>query len=168
MKVIFKITRKLFYEIRMDLARSHSYAYERVGWIRCKPSQLPHNGLLILAHDYYSVDDHDYLKSKGAAVTINSDAIRKALQLALAQKISIFHVHLHGHTGPTWFSEIDSRENRKLIPDFWNVRPELPHGAVVFSDTDINGECWYDKGEIYTISKATIVGLPLHSTDRYK
>ena len=168
MKLIFKITRKLFDEIRNDLARPHHYAYERVGWIRCRPSPLPQNGLLILAHDYYPVGEHAYIKSKDAAATINSDAIRKALQLALDQKVSMFHVHLHGHTGPTWFSEIDSRENRKLIPDFWNVRPELPHGAVVFSNTDINGQCWYDKGKIYTITTATIVGFPIGSTDKYK
>ncbi len=160
MKTTFKITRKLFESIKSDLLRPHAFAHERMGWIRCRVANFSKNCLLILAHDYYPVDDLDYIKTLKAAAMMNSTAIRKALQLALNQKISIFHVHLHNHAGATGFSMTDREETNKFIPPFLNVRPEMPHGAVVFSQTSIAGRCWYREGQIINLNKLVIVGEP--------
>ncbi len=165
MKTTFKITRKLFESIKSDLLRPHAFAHERMGWIRCRVANLSKKHLLILAHDYYPVDDLDYIKTIKAAGMMNSAAIRKALQLALDQRVSIFHVHLHNHAGATGFSMIDREETNKFIPPFWNVRPEMPHGAVVFSKTSIAGRCWYREGKIINVNKLVIVGEPILSVE---
>ncbi|MFA5168253.1 MAG: hypothetical protein WC530_06970 [Candidatus Omnitrophota bacterium] len=161
MKATFKITRKLFETAKNDLLRRHKYAHERVGWLRCRLGDISESEIVILAHDYFPVDDNDYIKTSKAAAMINSSAIRKALQLVLDKNVSLFHLHLHNHNGSTTFSGVDRRENNKLIPDFWNVRPEMPHGAIVFSRTSLTGRCWYQKGTTINFSKAIIVGTPI-------
>lgn len=46
--------------------------------------------------------------------------------------VSMVHVHLQEHRGRPGFSRTDLSENALFVPDFWNVQPNLPHGAVVF------------------------------------
>jgi hypothetical protein len=161
MKVIFKITRRLFTDTQADLLRPHAFAAERVGWLRCRIGQAPDGALLILAHDFHPVQDADYLDDRSVGAMMGPAAIRKALQLALMSKAAIFHVHMHDHEGRPGFSGIDSRETAKFVPDFWHVRPELPHGALVFSRDRLYGRCWYPGGKVLEISEAVIVGAPL-------
>lgn len=74
----------------------------------------------------------------------------------------MFHVHMHEHWGRPWFSHIDSRESAKFVPDFWNVRPEFPHGALVLSLDSVSGLCWMSQlNKPIRISKFSIVGAPL-------
>lgn len=160
MKAAFKITYKLFAAIQADLVRRHAFAAERVGWLRCRVGDAADGTLLILAHDYHPVEDPDYLDDPSVGAMMGPGAIRKALQLALSSKAAMFHVHMHDHRGRPGFSGIDSRETAKFVPDFWKVRPELPHGAVVLSRDSACGRCWYPGRRILDISKFVIVGAP--------
>jgi hypothetical protein len=88
-------------------------------------------------------------------------AIRKALQTAYNQQASMFHVHLHAHSGRPCLSRVDSAETAKFVPDFWNVQPYLPHGAIVFSKDSACGKCWFPNRQISVdISQFTVVGVP--------
>ncbi len=74
----------------------------------------------------------------------------------------MFHIHLHDHTGIPKFSKTDSREAAKFVPDFFNVQPNFPHGALILSKDSVVARCWYRLTETPAwISKITFVGSPM-------
>jgi len=162
MTIHFKITRKLLDATRQDLDRRHAFAAERVGFISCKVGALVDAGIVILAHAYHPVEDDDYLNDPTVGAMMGPGAIRKAMQRAYNENVSVFHVHMHDHFGAPWFSHVDLREANKFIPDFWNVRPEMPHGALVLSMDSLAGLCWLPATrQAEKISKISVVGAPL-------
>lgn len=162
MTVHFKITRDLLEKTRHDLERLHPFAAERVGFFSCRPGITPGGGLIILAHAYHPVQDEDYLDDPSVGAMMGPGAIRKAMEYAYNTPVGMFHVHMHGHAEIPEFSRIDLRESRKFIPDFWNVRPKMPHGTLVMSHDSLAGLCWMpDSRRIVRIEKITVVGAPL-------
>lgn len=161
MKIIFKITSALLFSVREDLARQHEFAAERVGFLACRVAALK-DGLVVLAQTYHEVADEDYLDDPSVGAMMGPSAIRKALQMAFNDRVSMFHVHIHDHHGRPWFSRIDLAENAKFVPDFWNVRPEIPHGALVLSLDSAAGLCWTPGAKKPTrIMEFTVVGAPM-------
>ena len=160
MKVTFKMTRALLGNVQADLRRRHAFAAERVGWLRCRVADSS-TGLLVLAHDYAPVEDGDYVDDPSVGARMSSAAIRKALQLALNTKAAMFHVHLHDHRGRTRFSRVDAAETAKFVPDFWHVRPDMPHGALVLGRDSASGLCWHPRQGVLAIAEFVIVGAPL-------
>jgi hypothetical protein len=158
--ITFKITRRLFAAVQTDLLRRHAFAAERVGWLICRVGDAFDGNLIVLAHEYEPVADADYLDDPSVGAMMGPAAIRKALQIALSQRASMFHVHLHDHCSFPRFSATDVRETSKFVPDFWNVRPELPHGAVVLSRDAACGRCWYPGRGQQAIGEFVIVGAP--------
>jgi len=131
--------------IRTDLARPHSFAAERVGFLLCGAGRSIGNGLVIVFSHYVPLADDDYVNDGHAPVTIGPSAFRKALQFGYnggAQNVSVFHVHMHEHRGLPGFSHIDSTESRRFVPDFFNTAPLVPHGAIVLSRDKAAGLCW--------------------------
>lgn len=158
----FKITRILLDRIRNNLARPHSFASERVGFVSCRVGALPTGGIVVLANDYHPVADEDYLPNHTVGAMMGPAAIRKAMQYAYGAQSAMFHVHMHEHQGIPWFSRTDLSEAAKFVPDFWNVQPEMPHGALVLSLDSLAGVCWFPTShEMKRISKITVVGAPL-------
>jgi hypothetical protein len=141
MIIRFKILSELARLIRVDLLRPHAFAAERVGFLSCRVGQTS-DGLVIVVHRYHPVDDCDYLDDPNVGAAMNSTAIRKALQIAYSNSASMFHIHLHDHSGRPRFSSVDTRETAQFVPDFFNVRSELPHGAIVLSKDSAFGMCW--------------------------
>ncbi len=161
MTVQVKITEQLRDRVFADLLRPHPFAAERVGFISCRPA-VAGSGVLLLASGFHAVADDDYLPDLRVGAMMGSAAIRKALQLAYGEQISMLHVHLHDHLGQPGFSRTDLRETEKFVPDFFHVRPELPHGALILSRDSAVARCWMEKARrpIWA-DKITIVGSPL-------
>lgn len=161
MKIHFKIPLAVLSAIRTDLVRSHAFAAERVGFIGCRVGEVS-GGIIVLAESYIPVADEDYLDDPRAGAMMGPAAIRKALQFAYQKRTSMFHVHMHEHCGKPWFSGLDLRENANFVPDFWNVQPKLPHGAIVLSLDSIAGLCWYSRAKRPArIGRFTVVGVPM-------
>lgn len=162
MSTAVKLTEHLWERTIADLRRPHDLAMERIGFFACRQASLTDDGLLLLAEDYHPVADAHYLPPLMGAVTIGPEAIRNALQIALTKSASMIHVHLHDHAGTTRFSKIDNSENAKLIPDFFNVAPNVPHGAVVLSRTHAFGQLWNRQdASPRTIDQIVAVGAPI-------
>jgi hypothetical protein len=164
MRVLFKMTSRLHSETVNALLRPHAFAAERVAFLKCRLSSTA-SSLVVLAHDVHHIADDDYLDDPSAGATMGSSAIRKTLQLAYHEKVSMFHVHMHEHKGRPRFSRTDFRESALFVPDFWNVQPKLPHGAIVLSEDSAWGRCWYPgRSEPLTIEDFSFVGSPLRCT----
>jgi hypothetical protein len=161
MPVNFKLLTNLANGIRTDLRRPHAFAAERVGFVSCRVGRTP-DGIVILAHGYHPVEDSDYVDDQSVGAMMGSGAIRKALQLAYSSPVSMFHIHLHDHPGRTRFSRVDARETARFVPDFFNVRPELPHGAIVLSQDSAYGMCWpLAESQPVAISEFVFVGTSI-------
>src|SRR5437867_11322956 len=97
MTIKFKMTGRLYRAMQHDLVRPHPFAAERVGFISCRVGALLPEGLIILAHEYHPVNDADYLNDEAVGAMMGPAAIRKALQFAYNNPVSMFHVHMHDH-----------------------------------------------------------------------
>jgi hypothetical protein len=142
MKITFKVPQQLVTDIRLDLRRPHPFAAERVGFVVCRFGVSTTSKLLILALQYVPVADEDYVKDYRYGALLGPEGFRKAFQFAFSNDVGIFHVHLHDHQGRPGFSRIDKQEMAKYVPDFFNVRSNLPHGALVLSQNSLAGSCW--------------------------
>ena len=157
MKIIFRATENFMASVRKDLARPHSFADERVGFISTKATFAAQT-LVLLAQDYHSVADEDYLQDSSVGAMIGQEALRKALEIALLNPVGIFHVHMHFFPGRLWFSQIDLREQLRFIPDFFKVRANMPHGALVLSPTSAAGLTWLAAKKTERIAEFNTIG----------
>lgn len=161
MKVIFRVMDRFLDDVTRDLARPHPYAAERVGFISVRATTAGDDTLLLLAADYFPLEDHEYVDDSTVGAMMGQEAIRKALEIALLRSVGMIHVHLHEHHGRPHFSRIDVREQLKFVPDFFKVRREMPHGAVVLSHDKANGRVWLDRNTFVDISEFDIMGRRL-------
>lgn len=153
----FKITDQLFNEIQCDLQRSHAFAFERVGFIGAGLELHGHH-CTSLAHSYAPVADKDYLDDPSVGAMMGPDAMHKAMVWAFERRVSLFHIHAHSGTGVPAFSSIDIRESDKFIPDFFKVRPEMPHGTIVLSNTHAFGRLWQSPKASHPIDEFRLIG----------
>jgi hypothetical protein len=144
-KITFKMSQGLSNEIHRDLSRPHDFAAERVGFIACGASVFGANGLLLLGDTYHPVEDQHYVDDPRVGAMMNSNAIRSALEIAYNRNVAMFHVHRHEHYGKPNFSGVDRRESARFVPDFFKVRPLLPHGVIVLSHDSMAGLCWLER-----------------------
>lgn len=139
--IALRINNTLFSQMVADLRRPHEYAYERVGFMFCRQSAL-RSGRLLLAYKYAPIRDDQYLEDRTVGARFDSSCIREAMQTALTEGCSVFHVHLHEHKGQPRFSGIDTREMQQIMPCFVNLRPDRLHGALVLSLDSAFARIW--------------------------
>lgn len=151
MKTLFKVSRVLMQRIRADLERPHPFAAERVGFIAAGLAERQ-DGIAVLAQSYQPVADEDYLDDPRVGAMMSAEAIRKALQKALKERVAIFHVHSHLGWGLPGFSGIDFREHDRFVPNFFGVAAGRAHGAIVLSHDAAAGRIW---------TRASARGVPI-------
>jgi hypothetical protein len=137
--------------------RPHAFAAERLGFVSAKAAAIP-DGMVLFAERYFPVADADYIPDDSVGAMMGQEAIRKALEIALLQKVGMFHIHLHDHRGMPRFSRTDLLEQPKFVPDFFKVRAELPHGAIVLSHDHAAGRVWLDDITVVSISEFIFAG----------
>ena len=158
MNVHFKMMERMRLQVIADLERPHNFATERLGFLRCKVAWAK-DELLILASHYEIIPDDQYVDDSSAGCYFGERAMRAMLQYSLTNHESIFHIHLHYHSGLPQFSQTDLRESAQYVPDFWHVTPDLPHGTIVLSRNRAFGRCWYPESEeAIDINRITSVG----------
>jgi len=156
MKLLLRATNRFLDEVRRDLRRPHPFAAERVGFVTTRAAR-GHDHMVLIAQAYHPVADADYLDDPRVGAMMGSEAIRKALEIALRLPVGMFHIHLHDHEGDPGFSAVDRREQLKFVPDFFKVRA-MPHGALVLSADSIAGRTWLAPDTIVDITEFEIVG----------
>lgn len=162
MKASLRITRVLLADIRRDLERPHEFASERVGFVFCRFGLTKTTGLVVLAHEYMSVADDDYIDDGRFGALIGAGAFRRALERSLGAALGIFHIHMHAHAGLPSPSGIDLIESRKFVPDFFHVHNTLPHGTLIVSRNAISGRVWRtETSRPVPFSATTVVGAPM-------
>jgi len=141
MRIGFRTPLGFFDTVRRDLVRRHPFAAERVGFVLAGAT-LAGQDIVLLARSYEPVDDGDYLPDPRVGAMLGPDAIRKAMQAALRTGSGLFHIHMHDHAGPPFFSKVDRRESRRFVPSFFNANPKVPHGVLLLSADASRGQVW--------------------------
>lgn len=137
-----KLPGVLYAEILRDLERPHPFAAERVGFVTGRMGTLADERLILLT-GYRSIPDYEYVKDPSVGARIGGDAITWAMQAAYhgrPRREGVFHIHLHGHRGPTGMSGTDKREIPQMIPGFQSVGREAAHGIIILSLN--HGSAW--------------------------
>jgi hypothetical protein len=157
MNIIFRAQTGFIKRVRRDLLRPHAFAAERVGFITTRAAAAG-SALLLLAQDYHPVADADYVDDPSVGAMLGQEALRKALDIALLNKVGIVHVHMHDFPGRLWFSRTDLREQLKFMPDFFKVRRKMPHAAVVLGPHAAAGRVWLAPDRIERITEFNFIG----------
>lgn len=162
MSLHLKIPRELYYQIKVDLKRDHSFAYERVGFAFGKIGNLNHENQLILLNGYMAVTDEDYIDDRSVGASINSEAIRKALQATLDGSLCAFHVHAHVGRGRPGLSRPDMKGIIPILPSFRAVSPSCVHGIILLNQDNISAWVLSSDGkDIVPFNKISIIGYPI-------
>jgi len=122
------------------------------------------DAVLIIPAAYHPLADHEYVESDEAGAMMNEDAISRAMQRAYRERMSVVHVHEHGHAGKPGFSGIDIREGRQFMPDFFNTCPRQPHGLMVLSHDYAAALVWRPGRSGDCVASVTVVGAPIRFT----
>lgn len=120
---------------------------------------------MVLAESYDPVADDNYVKDVEVGGRINGAAIRAALQVSLTKRAGLFYVHMHEHKGSPRPSRTDIVESQKLVPDFFNATPSMPHGILILSEDSAFGLCWVGKSNVRPFDRIEFVGSPLTLID---
>lgn len=162
MTVELRLTRHLLERVHADLSRPHPYAWERIAFLTCQPAPLRAGAMVLLGLDVHPVVDGDYERDDTVGAMLGAGAFRRILQVAYGKPVSVLHVHRHEHRGKPWFSDIDLREARKYVPDFWKVRSGFPHGILVLSHDSAAGLIWLPESRTQTrLARISVVGTPV-------
>jgi hypothetical protein len=164
MNILFRATEPFMTRVRRDLIRPHRFAHERVGFITARAA-AGRDHLVLIAEGYHPVADEEYVRDPMVGARIGQEALRKALNLALLNPVSVFHIHMHLLPERLlWFSRIDLSEQLNFVPDFFKVRPNMPHGALVLSPNSEAGRVWINARDILPIAEFNTVGSRLKVT----
>ncbi len=75
----------------------------------------------------------------------------------------IFHIHLHGHRGPTGMSGTDRREIPRMISGFQSVGREAAHGIIILSLSHGSTWVWLPGLEASTHAACmAVIGSPIN------
>jgi len=107
---------------------------------------------------YQTTKIPELIDPQATNTTNGQEALRKALEIALLNKVGIAHVHMHDWPGHLWFSKTDLREQLKFMPDFFKVRRKMPHAAVVLGPSAAAGRAWLAPDKIERISEINFIG----------
>jgi hypothetical protein len=164
-RIEVKVVGPLYREILRDLARPHSFAAERVGFVFGRIGSLASRGKVILLTRYHSIPDNQYIDDATVGARIGSEALIWATQAVYhgrSAREGIFHIHLHGHRGETSMSSVDSREIRRLMPGFQSVGANAAHGIIILSMD--HGSSWVllpTSKELVRADAVTVIGTPI-------
>lgn len=165
MNLLFRMNWSLRRAALEDLSRPHAFAFERVGFFGCRAAATS-SGVMIIAESYNPVADENYLRDPTVGARINGAAIRSALQLSLNKGVGLFHAHMHEHAGIPRPSPTDLEESKKIVPDFFNAAPEMPHGTLIFSTDAAFALCWLAKTAQPTpVNRIEFAGSPFRIVD---
>ncbi len=161
-KVTIRISKSLCDQIRKDLSRPHKFAFERVGFVIGYSTSISENEDLICISEYIKIDDDNYIKDNTVGARINSDAIRKGMQIAMNKKCSVFHVHVHLGKETPEFSLTDLEELPKIAEAMVNANSRNVHGVLILNSNGANAilKIKESKGNV-CLKKVTIVGYPM-------
>lgn len=136
MNLTVRIPKSVLSEAQKDLDRPHPFAYERVGFFRCRPTDRSD---IVVITGYDGVPDEHYVCNAMVGACIGVIAIQLAMQRVLTYKVGQIHIHKHGHLGPPSPSSIDLTNQPRLVTSFRILDPTLPHGFMILSDTHVWG-----------------------------
>ena len=160
-----RLTRTLYNAIRQDIARSHSFASERIGFAFGKLGNRQSDRPLLLLHRYLAVPDDRYIDDPKVGARIDGEMITEVMQQVMncrAQREGVFHVHVHEHLGRPMLSRTDQNEIPLLIPSFQSVGRDAAHGLIVFSKDHGTARIWLPgEREPSNASRIVIAGVPL-------
>lgn len=170
MRVEIKLTGGLYNEMMCDLVRSHPFAAERFGFVFGRMGTLSDQGLAVFLNRYHPIPDSQYLEDFTVGARISSDAITWAMQAVYhgrSTREGIFLIHVHAHKGETGMSEVDSREQPKLMPGFQSVGRDAAHGIIILSLNHGSGWVWFPAfKEPRLVDCISIIGVPLRVFER--
>lgn len=125
--------------------------------------------VLVLAVDYQTVDDDNYLEDENVGAKINSNAIRAAMQNSINLKCGCFHVHLHDHSGIPSPSRTDRRELPGIVESLANVAPSEVNGYLILSDDSAMSQVYMPgKRHLMDVNLVSIIGDPVQLTSTNK
>lgn len=156
-----RIPRALVDQVRLDLARPHAFAHERVGFVFTRTGNRGGSTELLLGVGYQPVLDEDYINDPRVGARYGAAVQRRLLERAAMDSVGVLHVHEHAHGGVPFFSGVDVDCVRGMVPSLRAVQPNQGHGALLLSRDSVNAMCWMPRGgQFSSDGRVVVVGRP--------
>jgi hypothetical protein len=162
-EIIIRIPKRIYEQILSDLTRSHSFAWERIGFIASRHKVLKTGTIIVFVTDYFPLADDFYLNDPEVGARINSNAIRYGLQKIIDNKVGLFHTHYHSFSRHLpEFSETDLTDNPEIIKSFSYADKNQIHGMIVLGKNGVNSLLkLLGEDSLITPTKIVVVGYPM-------
>lgn len=162
MKIELRIPTPMLSDILRDLRRPHEFAAERVGFVFFHCGWSAKSTLLLLAAQYQSVSNTDYIDDSRFGALIGSGAFRSLFETLMSTGCGALHTHIHEHRGQPAPSSTDLRESSRFVPDFFHANPARPHGTLILSQNSASGRVWLPgRLKVRPIHSIKVVGRPV-------
>lgn len=138
MKAQFK--EGLFDEITQDLIRSHSFAFERVGYVLGEIK----NDVLVLG-EWMKFEDFFYVENDDVGARIGREGMTFLMKKVVSSKKHFFHTHLHDFQNTPTFSGVDMRSLLEVTPSLFDFSGFGPHGALLIGRESSRLIWWNEK-----------------------
>lgn len=160
-EVHIKVPRSLFDSMQSDLERQHPFAFERVGFAFGRQAAIAGDAMSVILTDYEPVPDAYYVEDHHVGARIGGDAIRSAMQRAMRDEVSVFHVHAHFGPFEPGFSTTDLEGYTRLLPSLATVAPRQCHGALLLTPGPAIG--LFRRGsDLIATASVKIIGFPMN------
>ncbi len=161
MNIKVRIARSLFDTVRVDLARPHPFAAERVGFLFGQ--LVDADGPLVLLKEYAILPDEGYINDPKAGARIDSHTIRWVMQGVLDRKLGAFHIHMHHWPGRPVMSHMDAVEIPRIVKGLCRVGPDLVNGIILLHQEECGAWVWMPGKEApVEVDSVSVVGFPYH------
>jgi hypothetical protein len=162
MTVKVRLTRELLVQIRNDLARTHAFAAERIGFAYGRWVVAGEGERLLLLSGYEPVADEHYLYDPRAGARIDGRAIRGAMQGVLDRGEGAVHVHMHDWPGRPVLSRMDAEEIPQVVTGLRRAGPTYAHGILLLHQVECAAWIWPPgEEEAEKAESVSVVGFPL-------
>lgn len=162
-EIIIRIPKNIYEQILSDLTRTHSFAWERIGFTASRHKVLKTGTIIVFVADYFPLADDFYLNDPEVGARINSNAIREGLQKIIDNKVGLFHTHCHSFSKYVpEFSGTDLIDNPEIIKSFGYADKNQVHGMIVLGKNGLNALLKLPGNDsLVKPTKIVVVGYPM-------
>jgi hypothetical protein len=157
MTASLRLPRALLETVLLDLERAHPFAAERVGFLSVRETSTS-DGPLLLATEYHSIPDDDYLPDAMCGARIGEKPIQAAMARAFRTGEGQLWVHSHGRLGVPFPSPLDEQDGPRVAGSCRNANLRCSHGWAVLCESHVVGEVISASGAVVRLDRLSPVG----------
>lgn len=116
-------------------------------------------GLKLVARELHlAIDGKDYVPGRRGYRMLKGEFIQNRILRARDLKLAYLAIHNHGGTTSVGFSSDDFASHERGYPSLVDISRGMPVGALVFAQSAVAGDLWFEGGQRAPLKEAIVLG----------